>query len=227
MIGLLAQSTRPFPDWEWLARARNIERIREAFLQHLELTVLAVLIGLLIAAPLAIAAVRWRRLYKPLLTFTGVLFTIPSLALFVMLLAFLNTGLGRTTSLIGLVIYTLLILFRNTAVGLDGVDPEVREAAQAMGHTRTQQLWRIELPVALPVIIAGIRIATVTTIGLVTITALIGQGGLGQLFLTGFQRQDPTQLMVGFVLSVALAIVADLTLVGVQRVVTPWSRAGR
>lgn len=226
MTGLLAQA-RPFPDWDWLANPRNVERIRDAFVEHVELTVLAVLIGLLIAAPMAIAAVRWRRLYKPLLTFTGVLFTIPSLALFVLLLAFLNTGLGRTTSLIGLVIYTLLILFRNTAVGLDGVDPEVREAAQAMGHTRAQQLFRVELPVAMPVIIAGIRIATVTTIGLVTITALIGQGGLGQLFLTGFQRRNLTILLVGFLLSVLLAVVADLALVGAQRVTTPWSRARR
>ena len=224
MTGVLAQSARSFPDWEWLANPRNVDRIRDAFVEHIELTVLAVLIGLVIATPLAIAAVRWRSLYRPLLTFTGVLFTIPSLALFVLLLAFLNTGLGRTTSLIGLVIYTLLILFRNTAVGLDGVDPEVREAAEAMGHTPAQKLLRVELPVALPVIIAGIRIATVTTIGLVTITALIGQGGLGQLFLLGFQRRNATALAVGFGLSVILATAADLALVGAQRVATPWSR---
>lgn len=227
MTWVLAQSGRPFPDWEWLTNPRNVDRIRDGFLQHVELTVLAVLIGLVIAAPLAIAAVRWRRLYKPLLTFTGILFTIPSLALFVLLLAFLNTGLGRTTSLIGLVIYTLLILFRNTAVGLDGVDPEVREAAEAMGHTGFQQLLRVELPVAMPVIIAGIRIATVTTIGLVTVTALIGQGGLGQLFLLGFQRRNATALAVGFALSVILATAADLALVGAQRVATPWSRTRR
>jgi osmoprotectant transport system permease protein len=226
LTALLAQ-TRPFPDWDWLGRSRNIEQIQDKFVEHIELTVLAVVIGLLIAMPLAIAAVRWRRLYKPLLAFTGVLFTVPSLALFVLLLAFLNTGLGRTTSLIGLVIYTLLILFRNTAVGLDGVDPEVREAAEAMGYTRTQRLWRVELPVALPVIIAGVRIATVTTIGLVTITALIGQGGLGQLFLTGFQRRNLTILLVGFVLSVVLAVVADLALVGAQRLATPWARERR
>ena len=226
MTGLLGQ-TRPFPDWEWLGRPRNIEQIQDKFVEHIELTVLAVLIGLVIAAPLAIAAVRWRWLYKPLLTLTGVLFTIPSLALFVLLLAFLNTGLGRTTSLTGLVIYTLLILFRNTAVGLDGVDPEVREAAEAMGYTRAQRLLRVELPVALPVIIAGVRIATVTTIGLVTITALIGQGGLGQLFLTGFQRRNLTILLVGFVLSVLLAVVADVALVGAQRLATPWSRSRR
>ena len=221
---VLAQG-RPFPDWEWLTNPRNVERIVEALREHVELTVLAVLIGVIIATPMAIAAVRWRWLYKPLLTFTGVLFTIPSLALFVLLLAFLNTGLTRTTSLIGLVIYTLLILFRNTAVGLDGVDPEVREAAKAMGHTRRQQLFRIELPVAMPVIIGGIRIATVTTIGLVTITALIGQGGLGQLFLVGFQRRYPTALLVGFVLSVALAVAADLGLVALERRLTPWSRS--
>jgi osmoprotectant transport system permease protein len=224
-VTALAQTGRPFPDWEWLGNPRTLDSIRDAVAQHVELTVLAVLIGLVIAAPLAMAAVRWRRLYQPLLTFTGVLFTIPSLALFVLLIAFLNTGLGRTTSLIGLVIYTLLILFRNTAVGLDGVDRDAREAAQAMGHTRSQQLWRVELPIALPVIVAGVRIATVTTIGLVTVTALIGQGGLGQLFLVGFQRGNATALTVGFVLSVVLAVAADLALVWLQRRLTPWSRA--
>jgi osmoprotectant transport system permease protein len=215
----------PFPDWNWLTNDRTPGQVMDAFAQHVELTVLSVVIGLVLAAPLAVAAVRYRRLYTPLLTFTGVLFTIPSLALFVLLLAFAGTGLTRTTSLIGLVIYTLLILFRNTAVGLDGVDPEVREAAEAMGHTRRQQLIGVELPVALPVIIAGVRVATVTTIGLVTITALIGQGGLGQLFIKGFQRQNATILLAGFVLSVVLAVASDLGLLALQRWLTPWSRS--
>ncbi|MDZ7829210.1 MAG: ABC transporter permease [Halofilum sp. (in: g-proteobacteria)] len=147
--------------------------------------------GLLIAFPLALAAVHWPRMYGPSLAVTGVAFTIPSLALFILLIPF--TGLSVTTSLIGLTIYTLLILFRNIVAGLNGVPRDVREAARAMGYTRLRQLFTVELPVALPVIMAGVRIAAVTTIGLVTVTALIGQGGLGQLFITGFtlQRTNP------------------------------------
>ena len=215
----------PFPNWNWLRNPRTPGEVIDLLTVHVQLTVLAIIFGFLIAVPLAIVAVRHRSLYTPLLTITGVLFTIPSLALFVLLLAFAGTGLSITTSLIGLVIYNLLILFRNTAVGLDSVDPEVREAAEAMGHTRRQQLWRVEFPAALPVIIAGVRVATVTTIGLVTITALIGQGGLGRLFLTGFSRQDFTILLAGFILSVLLAVAADLGLLALQRWLTPWSRS--
>jgi osmoprotectant transport system permease protein len=134
------------------------------------------------------------------------------------------TGLSRTTSEIGLVGYTLLILIRNIVAGLDGVPEDVREAAVGMGFTRRRQLLRIELPLAVPSIIAGVRIATVTTIGLVTVTALIGQGGLGQFILEGLTRDFRTPLVVGSVLSVALAAVADLGLTGLERLVTPWSR---
>jgi osmoprotectant transport system permease protein len=132
--------------------------------------------------------------------------------------------LSRTTSEIGLVGYTLLILVRNIIIGLDTVPADVREAAEGMGFTRRRQLLRIELPLAVPSIVAGIRIATVTTIGLVTVTAYIGQGGLGQLILEGLNRDFRTPLVVGSVLSVALAAVADLGLVGVERLVTPWAR---
>jgi osmoprotectant transport system permease protein len=134
------------------------------------------------------------------------------------------TGLTRTTAEIALVGYTLLILVRNTVAGLDGVPVEAREAAQGMGFTRRRQLWRVELPLAVPAIVAGIRIATVTTIGLVTVTALIGQGGLGALILDGFNRDFRTPEVVGTALSVALAVVADVSLIGVERLLTPWSR---
>jgi osmoprotectant transport system permease protein len=222
MSPLIAQIRRPFPDWNWIAA--NSDRIRDLLLQHVELTVLAVVIGFCIAVPLAVAATRWRRLYTPLLLATGMLFTIPSLALFVLLLAFAGTGLGRTTSLIGLVIYTLLILFRNTAAGLDSVPQEVKEAATAMGYSRRRQLWSVELPLALPVVMAGVRIATVTTVGLVTITALVGQGGLGRLFLQlGLRRQNATAIAVGMVLSVLLAVAADLLIVAAERRLTPWA----
>jgi len=154
-----------------------------------------------------------------------VLYTIPSIALFVFLIPW--TGLSRTTALVPLVAYTLLILIRNIVAGLDGVPPEVREAAQGMGYRRLRQLFSVELPLALPAIVAGIRIATVTTIGLITVTALIGQGGLGQFMIDGFQRDFRTPLTVGIVLSVALAVLADLLLVSAQRLVSPWARAER
>lgn len=218
----LAQS---FPDWSWFG-ARNLERLQDLAVEHLQLTVLPMIIGVLIAVPLAVLAVRRRRLYGPLLGLTGVLFTIPSAALFVLLLAYGGFGLGITTSLIGLTIYTLLILFRNTVAGLDAVPDDVVEAADAMGYRSLRRLWSVEAPLALPVFIAGVRIATVTTIGLVTITAFIGQGGFGQLFITGFQRQSPTEVAVGLVACVAFAVVADLALVAAERMLTPWS-AGR
>jgi osmoprotectant transport system permease protein len=172
---------------------------------------------------MSLAAIRWPRLYAPILGFTGVLFTIPSLALFILLIPF--TGLSISTSLIGLTMYTLLILVRNIVEGLRGVDHDVREAAQAMGYTRARQLLQVELPLALPVIMAGIRIATVTTIGLVTITALIGQGGLGRLFVDGFTLDFSTPIIVGIILSALLAFAADLALVGLQRQLTPWARS--
>jgi osmoprotectant transport system permease protein len=189
------------------------------------LTLLAVGIGLLVAAPLALVARRWRWLRTPILSLTGVIYTIPSLALLALLIPW--TGLTRTTAEIALVGYTLLILIRNIVAALDGVPADVREAAEGMGYTRTRQLLRVELPLAVPVIVAGIRIATVTTIGLVTVTAIIGQGGLGQLILEGLIRDFRTPLVVGSVLSIALAVVADLGLLGVQRLLTPWARARR
>lgn len=222
---VLGQARRPFPDTDWIGR--NLDLIGEKLLEHLQLTALSVLFGLAIAVPLAVLAVRFRVLYTPLLAITGVLFTIPSLALFVLLLVVLGTGLTVTTAVIGLTLYSLLILFRNTVVGLDSVPAEVTEAADAMGYTRRQRLLRVEFPVALPVIVTGIRIATVTTIGLVTVTALIGQGGLGRLFLDGFRRRNTTELVIGFALSIILAVAADLVLLAVQRGLTPWARTRR
>jgi osmoprotectant transport system permease protein len=219
---VLAQSGRPFPDWGWLAR--NAGRLQDQFLEHVLLTVLAVAIGFAVAAPLAVLAVRRRRLYAPLLNVTGILYTIPSLAMFAMFVV-VGLGLSYRSALTGLVVYSLLILFRNNVAALDSVAPDVREAAEAMGYTPTQRLLRVDVPVALPVVIAGIRIATVTTIGLVTITAVIGLGGLGRFFyVDGFQRGNYTALAVGFTGSVGLAVVADLALVALERALTPWSR---
>jgi osmoprotectant transport system permease protein len=224
LVVVLAEDIGPkWLYWPWVQD--HTDEIRQRLAEHIELTVLAVLFGLMIALPLALLSVRYRKLYGPVITVTGVLYTIPSLALFALLLPL--TGLSRTTALIPLTVYTLLILVRNTVTGLDGVPPDVKDAAVGMGYSRSRQLLRVELPLALPAIIAGIRIATVTTIGLVTITAYIGQGGLGQLMLDGFQRDFRTPLTVGVVLSLVLAVIADLLLVGAQRLATPWARAGR
>jgi osmoprotectant transport system permease protein len=205
-------------DWAWIAR--NPDQIGSALAEHLELTLIAVGVGFLLSFAATLVIYRFRRLYGPIAGVTGIIYTIPSLALFAFLVPF--TGLSLLTAEIGLIGYTLLILIRNTVAGLDGVPPEVREAAQGMGYTGWQRLWRVELPLALPVIVAGLRIATVTTIGLVMITAIIGQGGLGQLMLRGFNRSFPTAVYVGVVLSVLLATTIDIALVGMQRLLTPW-----
>ena len=217
---LLAAASRPFPDWEWLGR--NTDEITARFAEHAWLTVAAVALGVLIAFPLALLTRRFRWLHEPTLQVTGILFTIPSLALFALLVTV--TGLTTTTALIPLVLYTLLILYRNCVLGLESVPAEVVESAEAMGYRRTRRLLAIEVPLALPVIVAGVRVATVTTIGLVTVTALIGRGGLGQIFLVGFRRQNLTASAVGVLLSVAFAVAADLGLLGVQRLLTPWTR---
>lgn len=212
----------PLFDWGWVTG--HLDEIWARTLEHVELTVLAVVIGFAISFPLGILAHRRRRLYAPIAFVTGLLYTIPSLALFVTLIPL--THLSKTTALIGLVSYTLLILIRNVVAGLDGVPEEVRAAAIGMGYGPRQILWRVDVPLALPVIVAGIRVATVTTIGLVTVTALIGLGGYGHFILAGLQLFQPTQTIVGAVLSVALAIAADALLLLGQRWLTPWTARG-
>jgi osmoprotectant transport system permease protein len=206
--------------WSWVGD--HLDDIAGAVREHLLLTFIAVALGLVIALPLAIAVHRWRHLTTPVFAVTGIVYTIPSLALFALFVPL--TGLSRTTAEIALVGYTLLILIRNTVTGLAGVSPEVREAAAGMGFGPAAQLFKVELPLAVPAINAGVRIATVTTIGLVTVTALIGQGGLGQFILDGLNRDFKTPLVVGAALSVALAVTADLLLLLLQRLLTPWSR---
>jgi len=214
--------------WKWIGdhfwSGRNLS-ILDATRQHIELTALAVGIGLLISLPLAVLAWRYHWLESPVLGTTGAIYTIPSLALFAFFVPI--TGLTTTTAEIGLIGYTLLILVRNTVTGLDAVPAEVREAAQGMGFRPFRQLIRIDLPLAVPSIIAGVRIATVTTIGLVTVTALIGEGGLGQLIYDGFLRDFHTTLIVGSALCVVLAVIADLLLVGLTKLLTPWASRRR
>ena len=210
----------PLVRWEWIGS--HMDEISFRLWEHFELTTIAIVVGLVIAFALSYIALRVPRLYPPITGVTGMLYTIPSLALFAFLVPY--TGFSILTAEIGLVSYTLLILIRNIVGGIRGVPAEVRDAALGMGYTPRQILWRIELPLALAVIFAGIRVATITTIGLVTVTALIGEGGLGYFILFGIQLFFSTPLLVGAVGSVLFAVVVDGALVLVQRSLTPWSR---
>lgn len=210
----------PLVRWDWIAS--HVPDVLVRIQEHLVLAGIAVGAGLLLAAALAIIALRRPSLYAPFVWVTGVMYTVPSLALFALLIPF--TGLSILTAEIGLVSYTLLILLRNIVAGIRGVPEDVREAATAMGYTPAQRLLRVELPIAIPAIVAGVRVATVTTIGLVTVTAVIGQGGLGALILDGLILFFSTPLIVGAVLSVVLAVLADGALALAQRAATPWSR---
>jgi osmoprotectant transport system permease protein len=218
---LAQQDTEPLIRWIWISD--HVDEIVSRGLQHVYLTIVAVVIGFLIAFPAAVYASRHRWAVSPITSISGVLYTIPAFAFIFLLLPI--TGLSLTTVAIPLIAYSLLILFRNTLAGLDSVEPEVKEAAVGMGLSRRQLLWRVEVPLAMPVIIAGLRIATVSSIALITIAALIGRGGFGQFILDGLNTFFWTPLIVGVVLSVALAFAADLLLLGLQRLVTPWATA--
>lgn len=210
----------PLIRWDWVAG--HLDEIAFRLGEHIELTVIAVGAGLVIAFALSLLIIRLPRLEAPVTWVTGTLYTIPSLALFALLIPY--TGLSVLTAEIGLISYTLLILIRNIIRGIRGVPEEVREAATGMGYTPRERLWQVEVPLATAVIITGVRLATISTIGLVTVTALIGQGGFGFLILIGIQRFFSTELIVGAVCSVALAIGADALLVLLQRRLTPWAR---
>jgi osmoprotectant transport system permease protein len=195
-----------------------------ALRQHVVLTLIAVSIGFVISTALALVAYRRGWLERPVLIVTSILYTIPSLALFELLQP--TFGLTRTTAEIALVSYTLLIMFRNTLTGLREVPPEVRDAARGMGMGPTQSLLRVELPLAAPAIIAGLRIATVTVISLATVAALIDNEGLGVPILTAISNEVfKTELIVAGAMAVGLALTADALLVLAQRLITPWTRA--
>ena len=208
-------------NWSWIAS--NVGQIVGATIDHIVLTVIAVGVGFALSLGLALLIYRDRRFYGPISGMTGLLYTIPSLALFALLVPI--TGLSLVTAEIGLVSYTLLILTRHIVSGFDAVPREIDEAADGMGYTSGERLRRVDLPLAMPLIIAGLRIATVTTIGLVMVTALIGEGGLGHLMLRGFNFRIYTAVYVGAAISVALAIVADVALLALGRLATPWARS--
>jgi osmoprotectant transport system permease protein len=209
--------------WDWLER--NSDVVLRALGEHIQITFVSLVVGALIAFPVGLVAYRWRATYAPILAATQVLYTIPSIALFVLLInAF---GLGQTPVIIGLATYSLVILVRNLVEGLRSVPPETRDAATGMGYRDTRRLLTVELPLALPAIVAGMRVAAVSTISLVSVGALIGTGGLGQLFIHGFQIDNPIEIWTGIALTIALAFAVDLLIVGGGRLLTPWTRAGR
>ena len=208
--------------WSWVFDHMHL--IGAQLVQHIVLTVVAVTVGLAISLPLGILGHRHRWIQVPTTVAADLLYTIPSLALFAFLVPV--THLTYLTAEIALVSYTLLILVRNVVAGLAGVPEDAKDAARGMGLSTRQLLWGVELPLAMPAIIAGVRVATISTIGLVTVTALIGQGGMGYFILLGIQLFFSTALIVGALGSVLLAVLADGTLVLVQRALTPWTRAG-
>jgi osmoprotectant transport system permease protein len=204
---------------QWISA--NEGRIGSLLWQHIELSLIAVAVGGVIAIPLGVLIWKVRWLRPPVMSFAGVLYVVPSVALLT-LVAPLTGFFSITTAEVALVSYTLLILLRNTVTGLDSISAEVHDAAEGMGYSPWQELMRVQLPLALPSILAGARVATVTVVGLVNVTAFIGQGGLGQFITEGFSYDFETEIAVALVLSVVLAGAADAAIVGLQRLVVPW-----
>ena len=201
------------------------DTIVDATVQHITLTVVSVAVGLVLALPLGVLAFRSPRARSLVLGTSTALYTVPSLAMFSLLLPF--TGLTATTVVVGLVLYSLTILVRNVLAGLLAVPREVVESATGMGYAPLSLLLRVQLPLALPALFAGIRVATVSTVALATVGAVLGNGGLGNLIYSGLRTQFQAEVLTATVLVVALAVVADLLLLGAQRAVTPWQRGAR
>ena len=211
---------------EWICR-QYVEdfrpEIQHATVQHLELTALSVLLGVVIAFPLALVARRFTRLETAVVGVSTAIYTIPSLALLPLMVPF--TGLSKTTVVIALALYALTILVRAMLEGLSGVPDGVVESARGLGYGTGRLLLRIELPLALPVIMAGLRVATVSTVALVTVGSLVAYGGLGNLIKDGVTQNFRAELFTASVLCVVLAVLLDLVIVLAQRLLTPWTRA--
>jgi len=211
----------PWFSWQYIRK--NIDSLTTALEQHIALTVCAVALAAAIGIPLAVLAYKFRGVAGPVLGITGVFYTIPSLALFALLGPVL--GLSFRSVLIGLVLYALLIVTRNALTGLRQVPAEIREAAQGMGYGPVGLLWRVELPLALPGILTGIRLATVSTVALVTVGTLVGFGGFGNIILTGFNSNFyKPMISTGTIGCIALALIFDLLLLVAGRLVMPWTR---
>jgi osmoprotectant transport system permease protein len=210
-------------DWGWIGE--HTSQLTDHAVIHLRLALLPVLFGLIISLPLGVLCRRWGWLYPPTLTLANVLYAIPSLALFMVFIQY--TGLTSSTVMIPLTLYSLSVLVPNVVDGLGSVAEPVRQAATAMGFGALRRLVQVELPIAVPVVIAGIRVAAVSSISLVAVGQLIGQGGLGYDIIRGFQLDFPTQIIAGSVLIIILALLTDAILVLLQRLLTPWARARR
>ena len=208
--------------WFCSSYLRDYEpQLTSATKQHAQITVISVLLGLVVALPLAVLARRAPRLESSILGVSTIVYTIPSLALFPLLVPF--TGISQTTVVIGLALYSLTILVRNTLAGLRGVPDEVRESAVGMGYGPLRMLVKVEIPLALPVIMAGLRVATVSTVALTTIGSIVAYGGLGNLLAQGVQENFKAQILAASVLCVLLAFALDLLLLVAQRFLTPWT----
>ncbi|MET7632221.1 ABC transporter permease [Streptomyces sp. NPDC005078] len=210
---------------DWLCGAYLTSRreiLQDAVIQHLQLTAISVFVGLLVAVPLALAARRWRWAAGPVLGVTTILYTVPSLAMFSLLLPVY--GLSASLVVAGLVLYSLTLLVRNILAGLRAVPEETRQAARGMGYGPIRLLVAVELPIALPAAMAGLRIATVSAVSLVTVGAIVGYGGLGNLIYSGMNASFKAEVLTASVLCVVIAVCADLLLLGVQRLLTPWTR---
>ena len=205
--------------WSWIPQ--NGSEIWELTRENLYLGVVPALIGLVISLPLGIVAARWRWFYPPVLTVVNILYAVPSLALFIALIpAF---GLTDTTVVIALTVFSLCVILPNVVAGMRGVPASVKQAATAMGYGPLRRLATVELPLATPVIIAGLRIGVVAGISLASVGQLIGVSSLGYLFVDGLQRSFPTEIWVGLVLVILLALICDLILITVRRFLTPWT----
>ena len=223
MIATPGQSNNPLIRWDWVVN--EWDQIWAALVEHLELTFYAMALGLAISAPLAAIALRYRATAGPITAFTAFLYTLPSVALFGLLVP--SFGLSRLTAVIPLAGFTLLVLVTNIIAGFRAVPGAVRTAADGMGMTPVRRVLGVELPLATPYIVTGIRIATVSTVGLVTVAAIIGQGGLGSLILDGLRRSFWTPMVVGALLSILLALVLDLLIMWLGKKATPWTQRRR
>jgi osmoprotectant transport system permease protein len=209
-------------DWSWIPG--NGAQIWQLTYENAYLGIVPALIGLVISLPLGIAAARWRWFHPPVLAVLNVIYAIPALALFVALIPAFN--LTDTNVIIALTLYSLCVITPNVIAGLRAVPPPVKQAATAMGYTAPRRLVTVELPLAAPVIIAGLRVAVVSAISLASLGQLIGVSQLGSLFTDGEQRAFPTEVYVGLVLVIALALACDLVLVAIRRALTPWAVRG-
>jgi osmoprotectant transport system permease protein len=217
------QNRNPILRWDYVVD--QFDDIVAALAQHLELTLISVAVGLAVAAPLSALALRYRWTTNAITGFTGFLYTLPSVALFALLVPLF--GLSSVSTVIPLASYTLLILVTNIIAGFRSVSPSVLDAADGLGLTPTRRVLTVQLPLALPSIITGIRIATVSTVGLLTVAAIIGQGGLGRLILDGLRRAFWTPMTVGALLSILLALTLDALILYLGRAATPWTRKVR